>query len=124
MAYTEIGDFPRAVSAAKNAVRTQNIPTNRLLLAHVLARAGNQNEAERLIRELQTSKNGRYLCPYEVGTAYVSLHRKKEAYKWLKKAVSDRVDCMIYLQTEPWMDSLRHDAEYQQLLTEMNLPLH
>ena len=66
----------------------------------------------------------RYLCPYEVGTAYVSMNRKKEAYEWLGKALTDRVDCMIYLQAEPWMDSLRQDPEYRQLLQEMKMPVN
>jgi hypothetical protein len=50
------------------------------------------------------------------------MHRKKEAYEWLGKALRDRVDCMIYLQAEPWMDSLRQDSEYRLLLDEIKLP--
>jgi hypothetical protein len=66
--------------------------------------------------------NNRYLCPFEVATAYVSLHRKNEAYEWLDRAAKDRVDCMIYLQTEPWMDNLREDAEYRRLVRELDIP--
>jgi hypothetical protein len=36
--------------------------------------------------------------------------RRSPAYEWLRKALTDRVDCMIYLQAEPLMGSLRQDA--------------
>lgn len=121
-AYTEKGNFPKAISLAQNAIRLHNVPSNVLLLAHVVARAGDYEWAERLIAHQKKTVNIRYLCPYEVATAYVSMNRKKEAYEWLGKAVRDRVDCMIYLQAEPWMDSLRQDSEYRRLLDEMKLP--
>ena len=124
LSYSELGDFPKAISDAQKALRILNVPSNLLLLAHVVARAGNRQWAERLLKNQQTSHTRRYLCPYEVGTAFVSLHRKKEAYEWLEKAVHDRVDCMVYLQTEPWMDALRQDPEYRQLLGQLNLPLN
>jgi TolB-like protein/Tfp pilus assembly protein PilF len=121
-AYTEKGNFPKAISLARNAIRLQNVPSNVLLLAHVVARAGDYAWAQHLISQQKKAVHSRYLCPYEVATAYVSMNRKAEAYAWLRKAVNDRVDCMIYLEAEPWMDSLRQDPEYRRLLEEMNLP--
>jgi serine/threonine-protein kinase len=122
MAYTEQGEFHNAIAAAESAIRLQNVQSNHLLLAHVLARAGEQVRAERLLAQVESTHNGRYLCPYEVGTAYVSLHRKEEAFKWLQKAMQDRVDCMIWLRTEPWMDSLLHDERYRQLVRQIGFP--
>jgi eukaryotic-like serine/threonine-protein kinase len=122
MAYAEVADYPKAIAAARHAIRIQNVQSNVLLLAHVAARAGKYQWAERLIAESKAMSNNRYLCPFEVATAYVSLHRKKEVYEWLDKAAQDRVDCMIYLETEPWMDNLRGDTEYRALLRELNIP--
>jgi hypothetical protein len=64
----------------------------------------------------------RYVCSYEVATAYVLLKDKDLAFSWFDKAVEDRSDCMVVLAVDPRLDSLRSDPRFQDLLRRVGLP--
>jgi hypothetical protein len=66
------------------------------------------------------SKQG-YVCAYELAHAYVKLGDKKQAYEWLEKGKQDRADCMVWLLVEPWMDPLRGDRRYRELINHIGL---
>ena len=63
----------------------------------------------------------RYFCPYEVATAYVSLGDPDTAFKWFRKGVEARADCMAWLGVEPWIEPFRSDPRYAQLLRDVGL---
>jgi hypothetical protein len=46
---------------------------------------------------------------------------KKQAYEWLNKGLRERADCMIWLKAEPWMDPLRSDPQYKELMEQIGL---
>ena len=54
-----------------------------------------------MLKELEEGAKHRYFCPYEIGTAYVSLREFDSAAKWFRKGVEDRADCMAWLGVEP-----------------------
>lgn len=122
LAFAQKGDFRNAFKELNTAVRLQDTPINRLFLAHVQALAGNRSRAKLQLKKVQAMCVGRYLCPYEVATAYVSLNENDEAFRWLHKALRDHVDCMVWLGLEPWMDKLRQDARYRALSAQIGLP--
>ena len=72
---------------------------------------------------MEVAKHG-YFCPYEVGTAYVSLGDADSAFKWFRKGLQDRADCMAWLGIEPWLDRFRSDPRYAQLLRDVGLAPH
>lgn len=124
LAFAQKGDFQNAFKDLNTAIRLQDVPVNRLFLAHVQALAGDRRGAKQQLELVKAMSSRRYLCPYEVATAYASLDEKNEAFRWLRKAVQDRVDCMVWLSSEPWMDTLRHDVRYRELLDQVGLPNH
>ena len=81
-----------------------------------------QQSPEKLLDELKTMYRSRYVCPFEIAPAYASLDQKKEAYEWLQKGVQGRVNCMIRLRSEPWLDRLRQDVRYRNLSNQIGLP--
>jgi hypothetical protein len=91
------------------------------LTAHVQAAKGNRREAEKLLADLKAVSRGRYICAYEVAHAYVKLGDKKQAFEWLEKGKQERADCMFWLLSEPWMDPLRRDPRYRELLDYIGL---
>jgi hypothetical protein len=46
---------------------------------------------------------------------------KKKAYEWFDKGIKDRADCMIWLLVEPFMDPLRNDRRYRELIQYIGL---
>ncbi len=53
---------------------------------------------------------------------YAALGDKQEAFKWLQKAYEARDGQLGFLKVNPFMDSLRSDPRFQDLLRRMNFP--
>jgi tetratricopeptide (TPR) repeat protein len=121
VAYAELGRLSEAVDNMEKAARLDNSATILSLQAHVLALAGRKAEARKLIRSVEESTKGRYFCPYEIATAHVSLGDADTAYKWFRKGIDQRADCMAWLGVEPWVESFRSDPRYKTLLREIGL---
>jgi serine/threonine-protein kinase len=121
VAYAEQGRFQEAVDAMAGAARLDSSATILALQAHVLASAGRKDEARRVIRRVEESATNRYFCPYEIGTAYVSLGDDDTAYRWFRLGLDDRADCMAWLGVEPWVERFRSDPRYVTLLRDIGL---
>ena len=120
-AYAEQGRFKEALANVQQAMQQDRNPTVVGFAAHVHAVAGQKREAEKMLKELEEGAKHRYFCPYEIGTAYVSLRDFDNAAKWFRKGVEDRADCMAWLGVEPWIEPFRSDPRYAQLLREVGL---
>jgi eukaryotic-like serine/threonine-protein kinase len=121
LAYAEQGRFEEAVTNLQRAAQRGDNPTIAALQAHVLAVAGQKEQAKKLILQLEEAFKDRYFCPYEIGHVYVSLGEPDTAYKWFRKGVGDRADCMAWLGVEPWIDPFRTDQRYVSLIREVGL---
>jgi len=121
VAYTEQGRFMEAVDNMERAARLDSSATILALQAHVLAVAGRKVQAQKLIHNVEESTKDRYFCPYEIASAYVSLGDVDTAYRWFRKGVEERADCMPWLGVEPWVETFRSDPRYPTLLREIGL---
>jgi TolB-like protein/DNA-binding winged helix-turn-helix (wHTH) protein/Flp pilus assembly protein TadD len=121
LAYTEKGDMERALQAVNKAAQIESNNASLAIAAHVQAAKGDRSEAERLLQELRTRSKRGYVCAYELAHAYVKLGDRKHAYEWLEKGRRDRADCMVWLLVEPWMDPLRGDRQYRELISHIGL---
>jgi serine/threonine-protein kinase len=121
LAYAEKGEFERAVEMMEKATKIESNPTMTALTAHVQAAKGNRREAEKLLADLKAVSGRRYVCAYELAHAYVKLGDNKQAFEWLEKGKQERADCMVWLLAEPWMDPLRGDRLYGELLNYIGL---
>jgi tetratricopeptide (TPR) repeat protein len=121
LAYAEQGRFQEGIDNLQRAVGLSTSPTVLALQAHVLAVAGQKEQARKLVRQVEDAVAGRYFCPYEIGTVYVSLGDRDTAHKWFRKGAHDRADCMAWLGVEPWIDPFRTDPRYARLLRDIGL---
>jgi serine/threonine-protein kinase len=121
LAYAEKGEFDKAIEAMEKATKLERNTTMTALTAHVQAAKGNRREAEKLLEDLKAVSSNRYVCAYEMAHAYVKLGDKKQAFEWLEKGKQQRADCMVWLLSEPWMDPLRGDRQYRELLDYIGL---
>jgi hypothetical protein len=60
-----------------------------------------------------------YVDPYQIAFVFTALGRRKQALEWLAKAVGQRT--AIIMKVDPYLDPLRADPEFHQLLAEMRL---
>jgi eukaryotic-like serine/threonine-protein kinase len=121
LAYSEQGRFEQAIANLQRAVERGDNPTIVALQAHVHALAGQKEQAKKLILQLEETYKDRYFCPYEIGHVYVTLGDLDTAYRWFRKGVVDRADCMAWLGVEPWIDPFRADQRYVSLIREVGL---
>ena len=121
VAFAEQRRFREALGNVQKAVQLDPSPTIEALSAHVHAVAGEKAAARRLIQQVEEQARHRYFCPYEIGTAYVSLGDNDTAYKWFRQGVEQRADCMAWLGVEPWLEPFRSDPRYPKLLSDVGL---
>ncbi len=108
--------FPEAIEAQKRAYAIDPNPGMQILLAMTEAAGGNKPEAERLVHRIEEIAKQQYVCNYEIAQAYSVMGDTEHAMKWLHSGLSQQCDCMIWLQGEPWMESLRADPRYLDLI--------
>jgi tetratricopeptide (TPR) repeat protein len=122
MAYMLTGRAHEAVEAAAKAHKLDPNVSTTHFLAMAQAAAGNKAEAQRLATELESVAQSRYACAYEIGSVYLRLGQTQKAVDWLKRGAEEQCDCMMWLQAEPWMDPLRTDPHYAELIKRVGFP--
>jgi TolB-like protein/Flp pilus assembly protein TadD len=116
LALTMQGHFDEALKSQKRAVAIDPNPGMTIFLGVVEAAAGNKAEATKLVHQIEAAAKHQYVCNYEIAQVYAALGDHEQAFKWLKTGVNQQCDCMIWLRGEPWMEPLRADPRYVDLL--------
>lgn len=120
---TAKGEYAEAVILLRKAAESwsrSGLP--RYMLAH--ARAG-QNDAaaiRSIIVKLYTTEREHYMKPFFIAISHVAEGDFDKAFKWLEKAVEDRDEWLMWLSTEPKLDSIRNDPRFFSLLERTNNP--
>jgi tetratricopeptide (TPR) repeat protein len=122
MALVMKGQVAEAIPILTHARELDTNVTTTHFLAMAQAAAGNTAEAERLANALATAAETRYTCAYEVGSVFLRLGQTDKAVQWLRRGLDERCDCLVWLKTEPWMDPLRVDSRYADLVKRVGFP--
>ena len=111
----------RARRRASGIPRLDDSPVLLAFLAQVHTLSGNKSEAAKVLQDLEEQAKRRYVCSYEVATAFVLLGKSDPAFRWFDKAIEDRSDCMVMLVVDPRLDSIRSDDRYPVLVRRVGL---
>ena len=88
-------------------------------LAGSYASAGKQDEATRILKQLDEVSKGRYVPAYLVALVHAALKDTDEAFRWLDKAYHERSARLALAKIDPRLDYLRCDPRYHDLLRRM-----
>ena len=121
-AYLQRAEFQKVLRELPEEEVTDESTVNLAALAGSYAAAGKRQDAERVLAELNAISKKRYVCAYEMGTAYAILGDKDKAVACLRKAYQVRSGCMADLKVDPRLDSLRSDLRFQELLRKVGFP--
>ena len=88
-------------------------------LAHVYALSGRSSEARLILRELEKEDGYDWLS---IAADYAALGEKDRAFHWLEKAYEEHDFFLPTLAVNPWMDPLRSDPRFRDLLRRIGLP--
>jgi len=91
-------------------------------LGHAYATSGKKGEAQKLLDELKTRSKQRYVSPYLIAFPYIGLGDREQALAWLEKGYESHDQWMIWLRSDPKLDSLRSDSRFTELLRRVGFP--
>jgi TolB-like protein/Tfp pilus assembly protein PilF len=121
--YLQTGMFQEAIGELEIAVKAAPEHLEfRWMLGHAYAVAGRTAEARKVLDDLHGLAKKRYVPPYGFAVIHTGLGENDEAFEWLERAYQDRNAWMVFLQVVPWLDPLRSDPRFQDLLRRMNFP--
>ena len=114
--------YPEAIAEFRKALELSQGGSNELAaLGRAYALAGNRNEAERVLKELEDRAQQTYVQPVWVAVIHLGLGQKDQALDWLQRAYADRSGWLAYLKIDPMFDTLRSDPRFSDLLRRVGL---
>lgn len=116
LVYERQREFGQAVAAFRRAYAAEASDTTASFLAYTHAAAGDADEARRLLGQLLGRSRLGYVSGFGVAIVYAALGETDRAFRWLEKAFVDRDDWLISIKVGPWLDRLRGDWRFADLL--------
>jgi TolB-like protein/DNA-binding winged helix-turn-helix (wHTH) protein/Tfp pilus assembly protein PilF len=89
--------------------------------AHMFAASGKKQDAERLLRDLQTISGQQYVDPYAFAVVSAGLKDADSAFSWLNKAVDANSYNLVFLDRDPRFLSIRKDRRFEEVLRRSGL---
>jgi tetratricopeptide (TPR) repeat protein len=123
--YVAQGKYPQAIGELQKAlVFNERQPFLLGTLAHAYARAGQREDALKLVSELrriEAEKPG--YAPFGMIWAYAGLDDKEQTFAYLERAYEERAGRMVWLNVDPVLEPLRSDPRFKDLVRRMKLPV-
>jgi tetratricopeptide (TPR) repeat protein len=120
--YAQLGRYEEAIAVIEKArILTHDHPATLAGLAHVLAGGGRMEEARALANRLTESSRQQHISPFWLALAYTGVGEKAAALDALEKAYEQRDVILVWLGTEPRVDSLRAEPRFVEILRRIGL---
>ncbi len=121
-AFIANGMYQEAVSISEEGLQIN--PMNQFLLRNAgcaYAKLGRRREAEEIIKRFKAIEKTQYIMSYRIASIYVALGEKDLAFAELEKAFDNRDWDLHRLKVDPFMDPLRGDPRFADLLKRVGL---
>jgi TolB-like protein/Tfp pilus assembly protein PilF len=123
------GGVHEAAGRVKDAIADYRTAAERSLkftvalafLGHALGRLGNREEAEEILRRLDTMRRTQHVSAMDSALVALALDRLDETFGWLEKAMEEKSGWLVYLKTDHRLDSLRGHPRFESLLRRVEL---
>jgi tetratricopeptide (TPR) repeat protein len=111
----EKGESGAGVAELEKAKSLEPSPLVLGVLGYAYARAGRMAEARAVLAELQNGSRSRYVAAYWLALIQAALNEKDEAFASLERAYAARSWWLVWLKSDPKVDSLRSDPRFVQM---------
>ena len=120
--YAGLGRYHEAIVAVENARNlTASHPATLASLVHILAAGGRTPEARKMLDQLEERARQRHVSPFWLALAYAGTGQTSAALDELYKAYEQRDVILVWLGTEPRLDTLRTEPRFAELLRRIGL---
>jgi DNA-binding winged helix-turn-helix (wHTH) protein/TolB-like protein len=121
-AYEQTGRYEEAISEFKKTISlSKGNPEFTAALGHAYAVSGQENEARRVLEELNDGTKHRYVSPDFRALIYTGLGDKNAAIEQLQKAYDEHAGQLVFINVDQRFDSLHSDPRFQELCRRVGL---
>jgi TolB-like protein/Flp pilus assembly protein TadD len=111
------GMYEEAIAEYQRGGTSEYLSQTVAVLGYAQAMSGRVDEAMNALNTLKAFSEKRYISPYSMAIVHTGLGDSDEAFRWLEKAYTERAAWLIWLKIDPFMDPLRDDPRFHDLLT-------
>jgi len=97
-------------------------PEVQAFLGYVYAKSGRKQDAERVLKEMKTESERRYISGFLVALVCIGLGRNEEALHWLERADQQKDYQLSWISLAPEFDLLRSDPRFAGLVRRSDPP--
>jgi Flp pilus assembly protein TadD len=120
--YIQLGELPKGITELERAVKLSGRTPGALSsLGYAYARAGENAKAKTILAELKHNGGNSHISSWDVAIVYAGLKDHQQALTWLERATAEHSQSLPGLKVEPWLDELRNEPRFQQLMRKINL---
>jgi len=117
LVYEQKGRFVEARAALERSLAgSQGHPSGPASLGHLFGITGCREEALRMLDQLNQLAARGYVAPFWHSIVYAGLDDRDAAIEHLERSYAQSDVWLVWINTEPRLDSLRSDPRFQQLL--------
>jgi tetratricopeptide (TPR) repeat protein len=121
--YIVLGRYDDAIALAEEGLKTYPLSQEYLVIAGLAqARAGRRREAEQYLERFRELAKTRYVRTSYMASIYAALGDKDRAFAALEKSFEDKDYFLPRIKLDPFMNPLRDDPRFTDLLKRMKLP--
>jgi TolB-like protein/pimeloyl-ACP methyl ester carboxylesterase/Tfp pilus assembly protein PilF/predicted Ser/Thr protein kinase len=120
-AYSKQGRHGAALEMIQKAITLSGGAAKLAALGRAYAAAGRRDEALGIVSQLQEQAQQHYVSPYSMALIYAALGEGDAAFNFLEEAYQEGAGDLIFLNADPWLDQLRADARFADLLQRVGL---
>ncbi|MGB6746064.1 MAG: protein kinase, partial [Terracidiphilus sp.] len=118
----EQGRDEEALQCFEDATRIMGqIPAALAEAGYCYARMGRRDLAQGTLQELQRLGGQAWVSPLSAALVYVGLGEQDAAIERLEDAFEKRIRQLVWVNVDPRYDALRHNAEFERLITRLGL---
>jgi TolB-like protein/Tfp pilus assembly protein PilF len=113
------GQLSEAVAEYSKAVELNDDPSVLALLGQAYARAGQRDEAQKILLRLSEEAKLRYVQAYSFVLMYLALGDKERAIDEMERAYRERDANVAQIRTDPMLDDLRGNSRFEALVNKI-----
>ena len=121
--YIVLGRYDDAIALAEEGLKTFPRAQEYLVIAGLAhAKAGRRREAEQYLARFRDLGTTEYVRTSYVASIYAALGDKDRAFAELEKSFEEKDFWLPRIKLDPFMDPLRDDPRFREMLKRINLP--
>ncbi len=116
------GQLNEAIAEYRKAVELNDDPSVLALLGQAYARAGQREEAQRILARLSEEAKSRYVQAYSFALMFLALGNKERAIDEMERGYRERGVGTFWVKVNPLLDDLRGNPRFEALVQKIYAP--